>query len=341
MYAVKANPCPYLLQTLWHNGIKSFDVASIQEVRMLRRQLPRTADIYFMNPVKSEYAVKEAYSQHRVRTFALDSFSELDKILKATEQTEAEEKTLTLCVRIKVINNHSKLDLSGKFGVGGMEATELLKRTRQVARYLGVCFHVGSQCMDPEDFARAIHQTDELVQQAGVTVDVLDVGGGLPATYPGLTPPSTPDFVRAIHHAVENCPSFRETSLWAEPGRSLSADYNSLIVRVEQVRGDTLYANDGPYGNLSDAKYLNWPLKATLLREPPSEESMNSFTFYGPTCDSGDVIDGVILPSDVKLGDFILFETIGAYGTALSTSFCMSEGSNEGISGGMPISVEL
>ena len=315
---------------------------------MLRRQFP-TANLYFMNPVKSEYAIKEAYSLHGVRTFALDSFSELDKILAATGQDkglargqgQAQEKTLTLCVRVKVTSQHSRLDLGGKFGVFGMEGKELLQRTGQVARRLGLCFHVGSQSMDPEDFAQAIQQTDELAQQVGVNVHVLDVGGGFPTTYPGLVPPPLTAYLQTIHDAVDKSASLRAARLWAEPGRSLSADYNSLIVRVEKVRGDTLYANDGPYGNLSDAKYLKWPLNATLLREPLSEESLHSFTFYGPTCDGGDMIDGVMLPGDVKLGDFILFETIGAYGTALSTSFCMSEGSNGFVSGGLPISVEV
>ena len=340
MYAVKANPCPHLLQTLWRSGIDSFDVASIQEIRMLRQQFP-TADLYFMNPVKSEYAIGEAYSLHGVKTFALDSQSELDKILAATDERKTGRKSLTLCVRIAVSPIHSKLSLGGKYGVDGAEALSLLRSTRQVANQLGVCFHVGSQSMDPQDFVQAIRQADDLIRQAGVRVDVLDVGGGFPASYPGLEPPPVLEFVQAIHDTVDNCLSFRETKLWAEPGRWLSAEYNSLIVRVEKVKGDVLYANDGAYGNMSDAKYLKWPLKATLLRERASEEPLASFTFYGPTLDGGDVINGVMLPGDVTLGDSIWFETMGAYGTALRTSFCHSEGLPGFVSSGMAIAGDL
>ena len=82
LYAVKANPSPDLLQVLWDNGVTHYDVASIAEVRLVRAALPG-ATLCFMHPVKAPSAIREAYRQHGVRTFSLDSVEELEKIVEA------------------------------------------------------------------------------------------------------------------------------------------------------------------------------------------------------------------------------------------------------------------
>ena len=111
MYAVKANPSPDLLQILWDNGVTHYDVASLAEVRLVAETLPE-ATLCFMHPVKAEEAVREAYAQHGVRVFSLDSVEELDKIMRATGNAT----DLTLCVRLRVSSEHSKLSLASKFG---------------------------------------------------------------------------------------------------------------------------------------------------------------------------------------------------------------------------------
>ena len=72
LYAVKANPSPALLETLWAAGITHFDVASMGEVRLVNKFLP-DAKLCFMHPVKSERAIAQAYHNHGVKTFSLDS----------------------------------------------------------------------------------------------------------------------------------------------------------------------------------------------------------------------------------------------------------------------------
>ncbi len=83
MYAVKANPSPDLIRTLWDSGITTYDVASIAEVRLVRGLLP-AATLCFMHPVKPAEAIAEAYHVHGVRTFSLDSVEEVEKIVAAT-----------------------------------------------------------------------------------------------------------------------------------------------------------------------------------------------------------------------------------------------------------------
>jgi ornithine decarboxylase len=317
MYAVKANPSPDLLQILWDSGITHYDVASIAEVRLVARTLPG-ATLCFMHPVKAEEAIEEAYFTHGVKTFSLDSIEELEKIVRATRGAS----DLTLCVRLRVSSEHSKLSLASKFGAAPGETKELLFRTRQVADALGICFHVGSQAMTPEAYAQAMERVRTAIVEAAVTVDVVDVGGGFPSTYPGMEPPPLEHYFETIHRAFESLPVSYSSELWCEPGRALCAEYSSLIVRVERRRGSELYINDGAYGALFDAAHIGWRFPVTLLREPDSRARDVDFSFYGPTCDDMDHMAGPFaLPADVQAGDYIEIGMLGAYGCAMRTAF--------------------
>ncbi|WP_341209775.1 type III PLP-dependent enzyme [uncultured Sphingomonas sp.] len=317
MYAVKANPSPELLRTLYDNGVTTYDVASIAEVRLVARTLP-DATLCFMHPVKAEEAIAEAYFTHGVRTFSLDSMEELAKIVRATRGAA----DLTLCVRLRVSSEHSKLSLGAKFGVAPDESKELLIATRQVADALGICFHVGSQAMTPDAYAQAMERVRQAIVGAAVTVDVIDVGGGFPSAYPGMNPPPLERYFETIHRAFESLPISYSAELWAEPGRALSAEYSSVVVRVERRRGEELYINDGAYGALFDAAHIGWRYPVALLREPESTVRDHAFSFWGPTCDDMDYMKGPFpLPADVTVGDYIEIGMLGAYGAAMRTAF--------------------
>jgi ornithine decarboxylase len=322
MYAVKANPSPDLLQILWDSGITHYDVASIAEVRLVARTLP-AATLCFMHPVKAEEAVHEAYWKYGCRVFSLDSLEELEKILRATVQDTGENaQDLTLCVRLRVSSEHAKYSLASKFGVLPHESKALLFAARQAADALGICFHVGSQAMTPEAYAQAMERVRAAIVEAAVTVDVVDVGGGFPSSYPGMEPPPLELYFDAIERAFESLPISYSAELWAEPGRALCAEYSSLIVRVEKRRGNELFINDGAYGALFDAAHIGWRFPVTLLREPESTVRDHPFSFYGPTCDDMDHMAGpFLLPADVQAGDYLEIGMLGAYGAAMRTQF--------------------
>ena len=317
LYAVKANPSPDLIRLLWDSGITHYDVASIAEVRLVARLLPE-AVLCFMHPVKAEEAIAEAYAVHGVRTFSLDSIEELDKIMRATGNAS----DLTLCVRLRVPSDHAKLSLASKFGAAPGEAKELLFAARQAADALGICFHVGSQAMSPAAYLQALARVRAAIVEAAVTVDVIDVGGGFPSIYPGMEPAPLEAYFDAIHAAFEALPISYSAELWAEPGRALSAEYASLLVRVEKRRGDQLYINDGAYGALFDAAHVGWRFPVALVREGGSNARDVPFSFYGPTCDDIDHMAGpFLLPADVAAGDYIEIGMLGAYGCAMRTGF--------------------
>jgi len=325
LYAVKANPSPDLLQVLWDAGITHYDVASIAEVRLVRATLP-AATLCFMHPVKTRSAIAEAYHVHGVRTFSLDTHEELDKILAATADEQGEQAAdLRLCVRLRVSSEHSKLSLAAKFGIDLADAGPLLQATRQVADWLGVCFHVGSQAMTPFAYVQALERVRVAIVEAAVTVDIIDVGGGFPSIYPGMEPPPLEDYFGAIHRAAESLPVSYSSELWCEPGRALSAEYNSLVVKVEKRRGAELYINDGAYGALFDAAHVGWVFPVRMIRTDGSVaeiDQLEDFSFFGPTCDDMDYMEGPFrLPAGIKAGDFIEIGMLGAYGAAMRTAF--------------------
>ncbi len=318
LYAVKANPSPALLQILWDSGITHYDVASLGEVRLVNKFLP-DATLCFMHPVKSERAIAQAYHNHGVRVFSLDSQEELDKIARATNGA----KDLELCVRIQVSSEHAKLSLAAKFGAIHSEVADLLRATRQVADSLGICFHVGSQAMTPAAYSDAMSHVRAAIVEASVTVDVVDVGGGFPSVYPGMEPPPLESYFETIHRCFEDLPISYSAELWCEPGRALCAEYASLLVKVEKRRGNELFINDGAYGALFDAAHVDWRFPVIALNpETNINVKMTEFSFYGPTCDDMDYMAGpFVLPGDMAAGDYIEIGMLGAYGCAMRTEF--------------------
>ena len=321
LYAVKANPSPDLLQVLWDNGVTHYDVASIAEVRLVRATLPG-ATLCFMHPVKAPSAIREAYRQHGVRTFSLDSVEELEKIVEACRDDEGElAQDLRLCVRLRVSSEYSELSLASKFGCDLTEAPALLQQARQHADWLGVCFHVGSQAMTPFAYVQALERVRIAIGEASVVIDMIDVGGGFPSVYPGMEPPPLGDYFQIIHQNFYNLPIAYNAELWCEPGRALCAEYSSLIVKVEKRRGEELYINDGAYGALFDAAHVDWKFPVRALEDDLIKPDMD-FAFYGPTCDDADYMQGpFVLPEDIQAGDYIEIGMLGAYGAAMKTDF--------------------
>lgn len=137
-YAYKANSSVFLLGALYGAGIRHFDVASLPEIEDAAT-IPG-AHLHFMHPVKPRTAIRRAFAEFGVRSFALDSEDELKKILEETGGS----RELTLWVRVAVAAKNSKIPLERKFGIAGAKAARLLMKARQASKELGITFHVGS-----------------------------------------------------------------------------------------------------------------------------------------------------------------------------------------------------
>jgi ornithine decarboxylase len=317
LYAAKANDAPVIIEALVEAGVRAFDVASLAEIERLA-SVPG-AELYYMNPVKSRSSIVRAYREFGVRSFSFDSDEELDKIVAETGGAE----DLTLFLRVACPNTHSLIPLEGKFGVSSEAAPALLLRARQIARRLGITFHVGSQAVVPAAFGEALRQIGQLIVASGVLVDAIDIGGGFPSRYPHSDPPELSRFMEEIVRAADELAVKHSCELLCEPGRALVAEAESVIVRVDARRGNALYINDGAFGTLFDAAYCAFRFPARLVSTSRRKSKpVAEFVLYGPTCDSSDYLPGpFVLPESVREGDYIEIGQIGAYGRVLANRF--------------------
>lgn len=319
LFAVKTNPHESVIAALVKAGVQAFDVASIAEVRLVRAHAPK-AEMYFMHPIKTPEAIREAYYRYGVRHFVLDCEDELYKIIRETGLAT----DLKLHVRVALPKNTgATIDFSCKFGAAPKEAVELLRKCRTVSEKLGLCFHVGTQISDASVFPHALALAKSVIVQSGVKVDMLDVGGGFPVTYTGETVPTIEACMEMIRKGVHEA-GLGHMELLAEPGRCLVAEGGKLVARVELRKGNLLYLNDGTYGGLFDAGPLlgtRFPVHA-VRGEGVFEGGTMDFRLAGPTCDSLDMMEGPFaLPADIRMGDWIVFENTGAYSQTMRTDF--------------------
>jgi len=318
LYAVKTNPHPEVLKTIVESGIENFDVASIQEIKDIRAIDPN-AKCSYMHTVKSRESIRDAYFNHNIKTFSLDTKDELIKIIESTDHA----LDLELFLRIAVSNEHAEIDLSKKFGALASEASGLLRLTKQYAKKTGLSFHVGSQCMHPISYVKGISEVGNIIKKTKIIPDYINIGGGFPAIYPDLVPQSLDNYFEEIKRGLENLKLEKLPELICEPGRAIVAESGSTIVRINLRKKQKLYINDGTYGTLFDAGTPNIVYPSRIIKSGKIiSKKLTAFDFYGPTCDSMDYMKGpFLLPNNIKENDYIELGQLGAYGLTFRTQF--------------------
>ena len=318
LYAVKTNPNEKVIKYIGESGINRFDVASISEIRLIRKIFPN-AQAYYMNTVKSREHIQEAYLNYNIRDFAFDTKEELQKIIEVTYNA----KDLTLYVRVSISNEHAEIDLSKKFGALPSEALGLLRLAKVHAKKVGLSFHVGSQCMHPISYVKGIREVGNIIKKTKIVPDIINVGGGFPSIYPDLHPQPLENYINEIKKAFDNLKLENKPELLCEPGRALVAESGSTIVKVVLRKKQKIYINDGTYGSLFDAGVLNFVLPTRMIPNGrmPSKK-LTSYSLYGPTCDSLDYMKGpFVLPNNLKEDDYIEVGQLGAYSLTFRTKF--------------------
>lgn len=325
LYAVKANPAPRILDQVHAAGIRHFDTASVAEIALVRGRFP-DAHCHFMAPVRFPGAAREARENFGVRDYVIDADSELDKLLAET----GGGKGLRIFVRLATPLGSALIELSSKFGTTPDDGARLLKRVAASGAEAAITFHVGSQCLSPFSYAQAIEIARRTADLSGVPIAALDVGGGFPGPYLGNDVPPYHWYFDTIREAFSTFPDADRCELLCEPGRALVAEGVGLVTRIVSRRDDRLYLNDGIHGSLDELTLPGWTAdypRRVLTRDADANVRERTgatmpFKVFGPTCDTLDVLPRpLILPSDIAEGDFIVFETIGAYSAALRTGF--------------------
>ena len=320
LYAVKTNPHPEVIKTLIKSGINQFDVASIEEIKAVRK-FNQSAKCSYMHTVKSRESIAEAYFKYGIKTFALDTKDELIKLIESTGGA----KDLELFVRVAVSNEHAEIDLSKKFGALSSEAAGLLRLVKHHSNKIGLSFHVGSQCMHPISYSKSITEINNIIKKTKIIPDYINVGGGFPTIYPDLVPQPLNNYLSEIKNSLDNLKIKKLPEIICEPGRALVAESGSTIVRVNLRKKQKLYISDGTYGTLFDAGTPNIVFPSKMIKDSSNKiisKKLTAFDFYGPTCDSMDYMKGpFLLPNNIKENDYIELGQLGAYGLTFRTQF--------------------
>ncbi|WP_061930314.1 type III PLP-dependent enzyme [Aureimonas sp. AU22] len=320
LYAVKCNPHPAVLETLFSAGIRDFDVASIEEVRLIADLFGKSAGQFFNNPAKSRPAIRSASRDFAIRFYTVDCASEIDKILAEAEP----DGDLIIAVRLATPSRDARYALSTKFGAPPAEAADLLREIDRRGVKAGISFHVGSQCLSPDSFGNAIDLAGKVARKAGVSLSVLNVGGGFPAPYPGDHVAPIDRYFAEILQGRRRLELASGCMLMCEPGRGLVAEAASVVVQVTLRRDRTIFLNDGVFGSLQELGHPKERRPVRIVRPdgPPAASRLGEFKVFGPTCDSNDVLGApFLLPEDVREGDWLEVGQMGAYSLSMRTHF--------------------
>jgi len=324
-YAVKANPDPAILKTLYDAGA-SFDVASmpeflavhehIQDMPAKQRQDWIWDKIIYANPIKANETLKELDQYKALVTF--DNAEEIKKIKQYAPNSG-------LVLRLKVSNTGAIVELSSKFGATAGEAVNLIMEADKAGLVVeGLSFHVGSQTTNFDNYIQAINLAASVFQEAkdrGYTkMFLLDIGGGFPAPYDSSVKPFR-NLARKINSEIDRLFP-KDIQILAEPGRFMVATAGTVVTKIigKAVRDGKhcYYVDDGVYQTFSGILFDHCQYHLKSFNRGKTQIC----TVFGPTCDALDVISmSEQLPAKLERGDLLYTKNIGAYSIASSTPF--------------------
>jgi ornithine decarboxylase len=321
-YAVKCNSEPELLAAFDQLG-SSFEIASCAELQMLQKLGVDPEKVLYSNTVKPAAHIAESFAAGLWR-YAFDSEGELYKLAEHAPGS-------AVYVRLRVDDSTSLFPLSRKFGAEAQEARALLLLARSLGlRPYGVTFHVGSQCTTTTAWRQAIAAVGRLLSRLegdGITLEMLNLGGGFPARYVESVP-SIDQIANTIESALHELLPYRPELLAVEPGRYLVAESAVLVGGVlgREVRAgeNWAYLDVGAYNGLMETQQTvnQWRYPLWSSRPDHAAADQVPFTVTGPSCDSSDTtFFGVYLPATLDAGDRLYIGSAGAYTLSYASSF--------------------
>src|SRR5512146_1059137 len=322
-YAVKANPAPEIVRTLYQAGA-SFDVASLPEFMLVYdniKHLPPKEQqdfiwdkIIYANPTKPKETLQALDQYKPLVTY--DNPAELKKIKQYAPHAG-------VVLRLRVPNTGSMVELSSKFGCDPGQAVDLILAAFELGLVVdGLSFHVGSQCTNFQNFVQALDISAAVIREAksrGHEIKILDIGGGFPAPYNNHVKPFSL-LARNINAELDRLFP-RDMQILAEPGRFLVATAATSVARIigKAVRdGKTCYyIDDSVYHTFSGIIFDHCQYHLKAFKKGKAEIC----AVFGQTCDALDTISlSEELPS-LEVEDLLYSENIGAYSNASATWF--------------------
>ena len=319
-YAVKANPATEITELLRDKG-SNFDIASIYELDKVMKTGVSADRISYGNTIKKARDIRYFYEKG-VRLFATDSEADLRNIAKAAPSSKVYVRILTEG------SNSADWPLSRKFGCNPDMALDLLILAKQLKlEPYGISFHVGSQQRDIDVWDAAIAKVkvifERLKEEDGITLKMINMGGGFPANYIAKTN-DLQTYADEITRFLKEDFGDELPEIILEPGRSLIANAGVLVSEVVLVARKSrtaverwVYTDVGKFSGLIET--MDESIKFPIWTEKKGE--MEEVIIAGPTCDSADIMYENYkygLPLNLASGDRLYWFSTGAYTTSYS-----------------------
>lgn len=319
-YAVKANPAIEIIELLRDKG-SSFDIASIYELDKVMSAGVGPERISYGNTIKKARDIRYFFDKG-VRLFATDSEADLRNIAKAAPGAKIYVRILTEG------STSADWPLSRKFGCNPDMALDLLILAKQLGLVpYGISFHVGSQQRDIDVWDAAIAKVkvifERLREEDGITLQMINMGGGFPANYIQRTN-DLETYAEEITRFLKEDFGDDLPEIILEPGRSLIANAGVLVSEVVLVARKSrtaverwVYADVGKFSGLIET--MDEAIKFPIWTEKKGE--MEEVVIAGPTCDSADIMYEHYkygLPLNLASGDRLYWLSTGAYTTSYS-----------------------
>lgn len=332
-YAVKCNSSKGVVQTLAELGA-GFDCASKTEIELVQSIGVTSENIIYANPCKQISQIKYA-AKNGVQMMTFDNEVELSKVSRNHQNAK-------MVLRIATDDSKSSGRLSVKFGAPLKSCRRLLEMAKNLnVDVIGVSFHVGSGCCDSKAYVQSISDARlvfEMASEFGYKMWLLDIGGGFPGTDDAKV--RFEEIAAVINPALDlYFPEGSAVEIIAEPGRYYVASAFSLAVNIiakkvvqldncgsddEEIgpnKNIMYYVNDGVYGSFNCIFFDHAHPKPILQKKPSPDQPVYTSSLWGPTCDGLDKIAECLQLPELHVGDWLLFENMGAYTVAASSTF--------------------
>ena len=324
-YAVKANSNIGILNVMAKLG-SGFDIVSQGELERVLAAGGEASKVVFSGVAKSRAEIMRAL-EVGIRCFNVESIAELHHINQIAGEMG---KIAPISLRVNPdVDAHTHPYIStglkeNKFGVSVDEAREVYKlaETLPHVKITGMDCHIGSQLTELQPFLDATDRLIRLIEQLqedGITLKHLDLGGGLGVTYTDETPPHPSDYATALLNKLKD---YEDLEIILEPGRAIAANAGILVAKVQYLKSNEsrnfAITDTGMNDMIRPALYEAYmniiEIDCTLEREKAI------YDVVGPVCETSDFL-GKQRELAIAEGDYIAQRSAGAYGASMSSNY--------------------
>lgn len=324
-FAVKSNSNLALLNIMARLG-SGFDIVSQGELERVLAAGGDAGKVVFSGVAKSHSEIQRAL-EVGIRCFNVESVPELHRINQVAGEL-GKRAPISLRVNPDVdAKTHPYISTGlkeNKFGVGVAQAREIyrLAQTLPHIEIVGMDCHIGSQITELQPFLDAADRLLVLMAQLkedGITLQHLDLGGGLGVPYNDEEPPHPSEYVAAL---LEKLSAYPELEIILEPGRAITANAGILVTKVEYLKAseDRHFAivDTGMNDMIRPALYEAYMQITEVNRALAREKAV--YDVVGPICETSDFL-GKQRSLAIAEGDLIALRSAGAYGATMSSVY--------------------